>query len=285
MGRYDNKSGIGNGKDNVGNAARQINRAAKATRKANAVKNAANAAVKAGAKTGKAVANIAAGTAAGGPWGAIISAAWSLKNTLFKILVATCLFLMFFVALIVSLPKIAFERMFEKRDEAYTGSQPTIELAFADLKEIVASSVESGYAFSKARAEKIMSDEKYIDGADRNKLTDESDAEYDVCYILAAYSASEKYGTDSKGLQNLLETIKTKMYLVTYTEYSVEEKNEKDELTSYSYVECVISSFNYSVLLSELNIDLSKTYGDGTITYEEAINYMSTALRLTIQYE
>lgn len=285
MGRYDNKSGIGNGKDNVGNAARQINRAAKATRKANAVKNAANAAVKAGAKIGKAVANIAAGTAAGGPWGAIISAAWSLKNTLFKILVATCLFLMFFVALIVSLPKIAFERMFEKNDEAYTGSQPTIELAFADLKEIVASSVESGYAFSKARAENIMSDEKYIDGADRNKLTDESDAEYDVCYILAAYSASEKYGTDSKGLQNLLETIKTKMYLVTYTEYSVEEKNEKGELTSRYYVECVISSFNYSVLLSELNIDLSKKYGDSTITYEEAINYMATALRLTIQYE
>lgn len=285
MGRYDNKSGIGNGKDNVSNAARQINRAVKTTRKANAVKNAANAAVKAGAKTGKAVANIAAGTAAGGPWGAIISAAWSLKNTLFKILVATCLFLMFFVALIVSLPKIAFERMFEKKDEAYTGSQPTIELAFADLKEIVASSVESGYAFSKARAEKIMSDEKYIDGADRNKLTDESDAGYDVCYILASYSVSEKYGTDSKGLQNLLETIKTKMYLVTYTEYSVEEKNEKDELTSNCYVECVISSFNYSVLLSELNIDLSEIYGDSTITYEEAINYMATALRLTIQYK
>lgn len=285
MGRYDNKSGIGNGKDNVGNAARQINRAAKATRKANAVKNAANAAVKAGAKTGKTVANIAAGTAAGGPWGAIISAAWSLKNTLFKILVATCLFLMFFVALIVSLPKIAFERMFEKKDEAYTGSQPMIELAFADLKEIVASSVESGYTISKARVENIMSDEKYIDGADRNKLTDESDTGYDVCYIMAAYSVSEKYGTDSKGLQNLLETIKTKMYLVTYTEYSFEEKNEKGELTSRYYVECVISSFNYSVLLSELNIDLSKTYGDSTITYEEAINYMATALRLTIQYE
>ena len=38
---------------------------------------------------GKAAAEIAAGTAAGGPWGAILSAAWAMRHTLFKILVCS----------------------------------------------------------------------------------------------------------------------------------------------------------------------------------------------------
>ena len=49
--------------------------------------NAAAATVKAGVEGGKAVAEIAAGTAAGGPWGAILSAAWSLRHTLYKVLI------------------------------------------------------------------------------------------------------------------------------------------------------------------------------------------------------
>ena len=52
-----------------------------------AAANAAAATVKAGVEAGKAVSEIAAGTAAAGPWGAILSAAWSLRHTLFKILI------------------------------------------------------------------------------------------------------------------------------------------------------------------------------------------------------
>lgn len=81
---------IGDGNDNYGQAAGQMAKAAKqagqetakqATAKgAEATVNAAAATVKAGAEGGKAVAEIAAGTASGGPVGAIISAAWSLRH-------------------------------------------------------------------------------------------------------------------------------------------------------------------------------------------------------------
>ena len=40
--------------------------------------------VKASVKGGKAAAEIAAGTAAGGPWGAILSAAWAMRHTAFQ---------------------------------------------------------------------------------------------------------------------------------------------------------------------------------------------------------
>ena len=92
------KQQMGDGSDNIGQAAGQAAKAAKnagkqaakqaAKKGAEAAANAAAATVKAGVEGGKAVAEIAAGTAAGGPWGAIISAAWAMRHTLFKILVS-----------------------------------------------------------------------------------------------------------------------------------------------------------------------------------------------------
>ena len=86
------KKQAGDGQDNYMNAAKQGANAVKsaskaigekaAARGAEAVANSAAATVKAGAQAGKAVANITAGTAAGGPWGAIISAAWSMRHTI-----------------------------------------------------------------------------------------------------------------------------------------------------------------------------------------------------------
>ena len=91
------KRQIGDGSDNYGEAAKQMAKAAKeagietakqaAVKGAEAGANAAAATVQAGVEGGKAVAEIAAGTAAGGPWGAILSAAWAMRHTLFKILV------------------------------------------------------------------------------------------------------------------------------------------------------------------------------------------------------
>ena len=96
------KRQIGDGSDNYGEAAKQMAKAAKeagietakqaAVKGAEAGANAAAATVQAGVEGGKAVAEIAAGTAAGGPWGAILSAAWAMRHTLFKILVCICLF-------------------------------------------------------------------------------------------------------------------------------------------------------------------------------------------------
>lgn len=77
-----------------------------AAKGAEATANAAAATVKAGVEGGKAVAEVAAGTASGGPWGAIIAAAWAMRHTLFKILCVVCLCVVFLVVLIVELPGI-----------------------------------------------------------------------------------------------------------------------------------------------------------------------------------
>ena len=89
------KRQIGDGSDNYGEAAKQMAKAAKeagietakqaAVKGAEAGANAAAATVQAGVEGGKAVAEIAAGTAAGGPWGAILSAAWAMRHTLARI--------------------------------------------------------------------------------------------------------------------------------------------------------------------------------------------------------
>lgn len=92
-----NKTQMGDGADNYGQAAGQMAKAAKqlgqeaakqaAAKGVEATANAATAAVQASVEGGKAAAEIAAGTAAGGPWGAILSAAWAMRHTLFKILI------------------------------------------------------------------------------------------------------------------------------------------------------------------------------------------------------
>ena len=99
------KQQMGDGQDNYGQAAKQVANVAKqvgknaaqkaAAKGAEATVNAAAATVKAGAAAGEAATNVAVGTAAGGPWGAIISAAWSMRHTLFKILICICLVIVF----------------------------------------------------------------------------------------------------------------------------------------------------------------------------------------------
>lgn len=116
------KRQMGDGSDNYGEAAKQMANAAKQAGKetakqaaaagAEATANAAAATVQAGVEGGKAAAEIAAGTAAGGPWGAILSAVWALRHTLFKILICICLFMLIIIILIVSLPSIVTNSVF-----------------------------------------------------------------------------------------------------------------------------------------------------------------------------
>ena len=109
------KTAIRDGRDNYAGAARQLSDAlqqAGQTGTRQAVSNGAAALVQSGIKSGKAVSEIAAGTAAGGPWGAILSAAWSLRHTLFKILACLCVLLLIFVILIVSIPSVVLNGVF-----------------------------------------------------------------------------------------------------------------------------------------------------------------------------
>ena len=119
------KQQMGDGRDNYGQAAKETSKAAKnigkgiknagkevgkntatqaAVQGTDAAVKATSAMAKAGVEAGKAVSKVAAGTAAGGPWGAAImaalSVAWAMRHTLFKILICVCLVLVIFIAFI-----------------------------------------------------------------------------------------------------------------------------------------------------------------------------------------
>ena len=159
------KQQMGDGSDNIGQAAGQAAKAAKnagkqavkqaAKKGAEAAANAAAATVKAGVEGGKAVAEIAAGTAAGGPWGAIISAAWAMRHTLFKILVCLCLSVVFLIVMIVELPGIIINKAL-----GLDGNEPTVSITeiYENLSETVSDIVQAGYDASMAEVERLISD-------------------------------------------------------------------------------------------------------------------------------
>ena len=99
------KRQIGDGSDSYAGAASNLVKAANEAGN-QAASAAAGAFVSGGVKAGQAVAGIAKGAASGGPWGAVAAAAWSMRHTLFKLLVCTALFFLFIIMVIVSLPSI-----------------------------------------------------------------------------------------------------------------------------------------------------------------------------------
>ena len=157
---------------------------------ANAAANSSAALVKAGAESGKAISEIASGSAAG-PWGAIIAAAWSLRHTLFKVLVCLCLCLVFLITLIVSLPSIIADRIFGT-DEAPPTEGITITQTYDELAVSVSDVIKEGYNFSYNRVVNIIQSGGYDYDLSMDALINygQSSAGYDTCYILAAYSAS-----------------------------------------------------------------------------------------------
>ena len=222
------KQQFGDGQDNFGQAAGQAAKAAKevskqaaaqaAAKGAEATANAAAATVQAGVEGGKAVAEIAAGTAAGGPWGAIISAAWAMRHTLYKILICVCLFLTVLIILIVSLPSIVTESVF-----GLNGTQPdpnaTLESSYSEMSDVVSEVIDNAYDLSLNRVEEIILDGGYDYDLSMDALINyaQSSAGYDVCYILAAYSASlQQQGTTVDDMVAKLNAIASRMFPVTY---------------------------------------------------------------------
>ena len=161
---YDDQQQLGDGQDNylrgaqkIAEAAKQAGTASAAGTAGEAAANAAAATVKASVEGGKAAAEIAAGTAAGGPWGAVLSAAWSLRHTLFKILVFFCLFLLFIIVTVVSLPSIVTNNIFHLDPDTVDINGPTDLVAnFDDLSTTVSTCIQSGYDDALARVEQII---------------------------------------------------------------------------------------------------------------------------------
>lgn len=235
------KQQIGDGSDNYGQAAGQMAKAARqagqeaakqaAAKGAEATANAAAATVKASVAGGKAAAEIAAGTAAGGPWGAILSTAWAMRHTLFKILVCICLFLLFLIVMIVSLPSIVSNSIF-----GLDGTPPvdgaSLQGTYSELSEVVSDVVDAGYDTSLARVEQIIEDGGYDYDLSMDALINyaQSSAGFDVSYILAAYSASlQQQGVSKDDMVAKLNAVSGDMFPVTY------EEKEQERLVPVTY--------------------------------------------------
>lgn len=293
-----NKQQIGDGADNYGQAAGQMAKAAKqagqeaakqaAAKGTEATVNAAAATVKAGVEGGKAVAEIAAGTAAGGPVGAVISAAWSLRHTLFKVLICICLALVFFIVLIVSLPSIVTNNIF-----GLDGTQPvegmTLDSSYAAMEQAVSNVIEAAYQSSLSKVEQIISSGGYNYEASSDATINyaQSSAGYDICYILAAYSASlEQKGTDPDDMTAKLNSVASDMFPVTYevkeTEQTIINEDNTTSVQTVQYVECTIHPFDSSVINTAFGIDPDAEYNQFGVTYNEVINNMANALKRTL---
>ena len=217
------KQQMGDGSDNFGQAAGQMAKAAghagqEAAKQATV--NAATATVKAGVEGGKAVSEIAAGTAAGGPWGAVLSAAWSMRHSLFKVLVCICLALLILITMVVSLPSIVSNSIF-----GLDGTKPaegaTLQGKYDELAEAVSAVVDDAYDQALAKVEKAISDGGYDYEESMEALINhaQGSADYDVCYILAAYSASmQQQNVSKEDMVSKLEGVSGDMFPVTQAE-------------------------------------------------------------------
>ena len=290
MAQEPTKQQVGEGSDNYGNAAKQMAKAAKtagktakaATDSVRATANAAASTVNAGVKAGKAVAGIAKGAAVGGPWGAIISAAWSLRHTLFKILICVCMFVLILIITIVSLPSIIFRGIFgdnsfmDAYDDLSVSINNTINRAYDSTLERIVDSL-TGSAFDL-----VLSLANIVDNTRKEQV-------YDVCYILASYSVSMNQQNTSKG--NLLEkmnSVSDRMFPVSYEERTLQRKvvNSLGEVLfeTVNYLVCTISPFDDSVILDAFNLDLDVEYSYG-ISNREYVEYMTESIRKTLAEE
>ncbi len=292
------KSQTSDGQDNYARAAKQMANAAKqasktetmtaATEGAKATANAAASTVKAGVEGGKAVAEIASGTAAGGPWGAIIAAAWAMRHTLFKILVCICLCLVFLIILIVSLPSIIMDNILGT-DDAPPATGVTITQAYDDLAGEVSGVIEEGYNSSLAEVESIIADGGYDYDLSMAALINhaQSSAGYDTCYILAAYSASmEQKGTGKDDMLSKMRNVSDRMFPVTYDEktttITVTTADGSTTTETVRYVECTIHPFDNTVITEAFEIDVYATYSQFNVSYGVAINNMANSLKMTL---
>ena len=182
---------------------------------------------------GKAVAEIAAGTAAGGPWGAILSAAWAMRHTLFKILVCICLFFLVIIVLIVSLPSVVTNSVFGLDGSMVDMENPTTLLeSYNDLSADISAVVEEGYDAALAKVEQIIEDGGYDYDLSMDALINyaQGSAGYDVSYILAAYSASlQQRNTGKEDMLAKLRSVADSMFTVAFVE------KESEQIVPFTY--------------------------------------------------
>lgn len=291
------KQQIGDGQDDFGQAAGKIVEAAKQVHSAGQAAQAANTAIATAQASGGAAAEVAAGSAAG-PWGALLAAAWASRHTLFKVLVCACLGLLIIIILIISLPSIVSNGIFGL-DGVQPADDATLLATYNEMAGVVDDAVDDGYDQALAEVENIITSGGYDYRLSMDALSNyaHSSAGYDVCYILAAYSASmEQKDTNKADLTAKLNAVASSMFPVTKDgEGTVQQEVQATPAPSPSpgatpapttvtvkYVKCTIHQFDTSVIATAFGLDLDAPYGEFGITYRQAIEKMANALKRTM---
>lgn len=297
------KQQFGDGGGQWGEAARNLANAAKELGKEGAktaaagtaagVANSSAALVKAGVEGGKAVSEIAAGTAAGGPWGAVLSTAWSLRHTLYKILVCICLLFLILIVLLTSLPTIVTNQVFGLNG-ADMATPLTLSQSMTRLSGVVADTLEAAHQAALEQINDLIAEGGYDQELSLEALDDQAgDSSYDVAYILCAYSVSmEQLETSEEDMVSKVEALVGKLFPVTYevktAEVQVASSEDEENPSSspqtqaVSYLAVTIHPLNQDAILEAFQLDPEAMYGDFTITCGEAITNMATALKLTL---
>ena len=285
------KQQFGDGRDNYAGAARQLSDAlqqAGQTGTRQAVSNGAAALVQSGIKSGKAVSEIAAGTAAGGPWGAILSAAWSLRHTLFKILACLCVLLLIFVILIVSIPSVVLNGVFGLNGSIVDMDNPmSMMQSYEEMSAEVSAAVDRGYQVALERVDQLIQDGGYDYELSIESLIDEakSASGFNAAYVLAAYSASMlQQGTSADNMTAKLDAVAEQMFPISSEE---KEKERVIPLTYTTYREVTVTVVYGQTFIGIVNGQMQFRYDvavrggyyepDGSITTLETVT--TTAYR------
>ena len=280
------KQQFGDGQDNYGQAARQAAQAAKqfsqqSIQQAAQGTQAAGAAVQAGLEGGKAVSQIAAGTAAVGPWGAVLSAAWSMRHSLYKILICICLFFTVILVLIISLPSIVTEQVF-----GLNGTPPdpsaTLESSYSEMSDAVSAVVDHGYDLALSKVEQIIADGGYDYDLSMDALVNyaQSSAGYDICYILAAYSASlQQQGTSVEDMVAKLTAVADQMFPVTF---EIQEHEELIPVTYSTYKDVTITVVTSVQLVGIVNNVPRYSYTTEQKTYYIPDETLESDVQITV---
>ena len=285
------KQQFGDGRDNYAGAARQLSDAlqqAGQTGTRQAVSNGAAALVQSGIKSGKAVSEIAAGTAAGGPWGAILSAAWSLRHTLFKILACLCVLLLIFVILIVSIPSVVLNGVFGLNGSIVDMDNPmSMMQSYEEMSAEVSAAVDRGYQVALERVDQLIQDGGYDYELSIESLIDEakSASGFNAAYVLAAYSASMlQQGTSADDMTAKLDAVAEQMFPISSEE---KEKERVMPLTYTTYREVTVTVVYGQTFIGIVNGQMQFRYDvavrggyyepDGSVTTLEPVT--TTAYR------
>lgn len=272
------KQQLGDGSTNYADAAQKTAKAIKEAGKAAAEKTAAAAGeatanttaavVQAGVEGGKAVAEVATGTAAGGPWGAIIAAAWALRKPIFKMLICIGLVILFFIMAVVTLPSIISNNLFHTDPSTVDpdGAVDLIERA-DDMSDVVAACIQNGYDAALARVEQIIEENGYDYETSMDALINYGslNPDYEVCYVFAAYSASMgQVGTSEADMRRKLDAVAEQMFKVTYVE---KEFERVIPLTYSTYTPVTLTVVTGKTKIGEVNGVPKYSYATATRTY------------------